>query len=96
MLTFVCRRAHKKTNLCRCHFLQENNLQAKLLPRDRGNFLRKIGEKLRKNADLTARQRLEKLLDLSQNKESIEYFDNVQRVTREILQKKKNLADRYV
>jgi hypothetical protein len=62
------------------------------LPKD-GTFLEeKEIEKLRKNADLTARQRLEKLLDLSQNKESIEYFDNVQRVTREILQKKKNLS----
>ena len=62
------------------------------LPKD-GTFLEEEEiEKLRKNADLTARQRLEKLLDLSQNKESIEYFDNVQRVTREILQKKKNLS----
>ncbi len=49
-------------------------------------------DKLQKNADLAARQRIEKLLDLSEDKESIEYFDNVQRVTREILQKKKNLS----
>jgi hypothetical protein len=49
-------------------------------------------DELQKNADLAARQRIEKLLDLSEDKESIEYFDNVQRVTREILQKKKNLS----